>query len=104
VDEVPVEDLSFEQAQAELERVIEALEDRNTGLDEALRLWERGEALHAWCRSRLEYAAARMQQLAVTPDEVAEVLEEQPDAFAAGAGTTGEPPAADPSGGSETIF
>ncbi len=78
----PVESLSFEQAQAELEQVVEALEDRHTGLDDALALWERGEALHAWCQSRLDYAADRLKKLAVTPEEVAAVTAEGGDEFA----------------------
>ena len=78
----PVETLSFEQAQAELEHVVEALEDRHTGLDEALQLWERGEALHAWCQSRLDYAAERLHRLTVTPEDVAAVTAEGGDEFA----------------------
>ncbi|MCW2927511.1 MAG: exodeoxyribonuclease small subunit [Thermoleophilia bacterium] len=77
-----VETLSFEQAQAELEQVVEALEDRHTGLDDALALWERGEALHAWCQSRLDYAAERLQKLSVTAEDVAAVTAESGDEFA----------------------
>jgi exodeoxyribonuclease VII small subunit len=81
-DRPPVESLTFEQAQAELEQVVEALEDRHTGLDDALALWERGEALHGWCQQRLDYAAERLQKLTVTPDEIAAVTAEDGDAFA----------------------
>lgn len=105
-----VETLSFEQAQAELEQVVEALEDRHTGLDDALALWERGEALHAWCRSRLDYAAERLQKIAVTPEEVAAVTAESGDAFAP-EGAVAADAAADPAPAStpadaagETIF
>lgn len=91
----PVETLSFEQAQAELEQVVEALEDRHTGLEEALSLWERGEALHAWCQQRLDYAAERLQKLTVTNDDVAAVNAEDADAFAP-AGTVPAAAAADP--------
>jgi exodeoxyribonuclease VII small subunit len=83
----PVETLSFEQAQAELEQIVEALEDRHTGLDEALALWERGEALHTWCQQRLDYAAERLQKLAVTTEEVAAVTAEEADPFAQPAST-----------------
>lgn len=78
----PVESLTFEQAQAELEQVVESLEDRHTGLDDALALWERGEALHAWCQQRLDYAADRLQKLTVTQDEVAAATAEGADDFA----------------------
>ena len=77
-----VETLSFEQAQAELEQVVEALENRHTGLDDALALWERGEALHAWCQTRLDYAADRLKKLTVTAEEVAAVTAEGGDEFA----------------------
>jgi exodeoxyribonuclease VII small subunit len=94
-DRPAVETLTFEQAQAELEQVVEALEDRHTGLDEALSLWERGEALHAWCQQRLDYAAERLKKLTVSPEEVAAVTAETGDAFAP-AGTVPAEAAADP--------
>lgn len=94
-DRPPVESLTFEQAQAELEQVVEALEDRHTGLDEALALWERGEALHAWCQQRLDYAAERLAKLTVTQDDVAAVTAEDGDAFAP-EGTVPAEAAADP--------
>lgn len=72
----PVEELGFEQAQAELEAIVERLEDPRTGLDDALDLWERGEALHAVCQARLDRAAARIRRLQASPDEVADVVAE----------------------------
>ncbi|MCW2949396.1 MAG: exodeoxyribonuclease small subunit [Thermoleophilia bacterium] len=77
----PVETLTFEQAQAELEAIVEQLEDRHTGLDAALELWERGEALHAWCQQRLDYAAERLHKLTVSADEVAAVQSESADSL-----------------------
>lgn len=110
----PVESLTFEQAQAELEQIVEALEDRHTGLEDALSLWERGEALHAWCQQRLDYAAERLQKLTVTPDEVAAVTAEGGDSFApegAVPASAAEDPApastpadAAPARGTNTIF
>ena len=65
MDEVtPVEELSFEAARDELEQVVQRLEDGSTSLEEALALWERGEALYRACRSRLEAAEARIEKLA----------------------------------------
>lgn len=77
-----IDALSFEQAQAELERIVERLEDQHTGLDEAIALWERGEALHAYCQRKLDYAAQRLEKLQVTPDEAAAVVAEGGDDFA----------------------
>lgn len=82
--------MTFEQAQAELERVVERLEDQGTGLDEAIELWERGEALHAFCQAKLDYAAQRIERLKVSPEEVAAVVAESGDDFAP------SPPAAAP--------
>lgn len=60
----PVDQLSFEAARDELEQVVQRLEDGSTSLEEALALWERGEALYRACRSRLEAAEARIEKLA----------------------------------------
>jgi exodeoxyribonuclease VII small subunit len=60
----PAEQLSFEAARDELEQVVQRLEDGSTSLEEALALWERGEALYRACRSRLEAAEARIEKLA----------------------------------------
>jgi exodeoxyribonuclease VII small subunit len=60
----PLEQLSFEAARDELEQVVQRLEDGSTSLEEALALWERGEALYRACRSRLEAAEARIEKLA----------------------------------------
>ncbi|HLK41944.1 MAG TPA: exodeoxyribonuclease VII small subunit, partial [Thermoleophilia bacterium] len=38
-------------------------EDGSTTLDEALTLWERGEALHALCRAKLDQADQRVAEL-----------------------------------------
>jgi exodeoxyribonuclease VII small subunit len=53
-------DLSYEQARAQLEEVVRALEAGGVPLEESLTLWERGEVLAAVCRERLEGARARL--------------------------------------------
>ena len=45
------EELTFEQARDELEETVRRLESGQTSLDEALRLWERGEALYELCQA-----------------------------------------------------
>jgi exodeoxyribonuclease VII small subunit len=55
---------TFEQAQAELEQIVERLELGRATLDEALALWERGEQLYAFCRERLDTAQGRVEELA----------------------------------------
>jgi exodeoxyribonuclease VII small subunit len=55
---------TFEEAQAELEQIVERLEQGNALLDEALALWERGERLYALCRARLDAAEGKVEELA----------------------------------------
>jgi exodeoxyribonuclease VII small subunit len=56
--------LTFEQAQAELEQIVSRLEQGQTSLDDAIALWERGEELYAFCRSRLDAAQGKVEELA----------------------------------------
>jgi exodeoxyribonuclease VII small subunit len=61
---VSTEEQTFEQAQAELEQIVERLEQGKASLDEALALWERGEQLYAFCRERLDSAQGKVEELA----------------------------------------
>jgi exodeoxyribonuclease VII small subunit len=53
-------ELTFEQAREQLEEIVRRLEDGRTSLDEALALWERGEALHRRCGELLTAAEERL--------------------------------------------
>ena len=57
-------ELTFEQAQTELEKIVERLEQGQASLDEALALWERGEQLYAFCRDKLDGAQGKVEELA----------------------------------------
>jgi exodeoxyribonuclease VII small subunit len=57
------DEMTFEQARDELERIVRKLEDGQTSLDEALTLWERGEQLHELCRAKLDQAEDRVAAL-----------------------------------------
>jgi exodeoxyribonuclease VII small subunit len=59
-----VTEVTFEQAQAELERIVERLERGNVGLEELTSLWERGEELYRRCAAQLEDAQGRIEELA----------------------------------------
>jgi exodeoxyribonuclease VII small subunit len=61
---VSAEEQTFEQAQAELEQIVERLEQGQASLDEALALWEKGEQLYAFCRERLDTAQGKVEELA----------------------------------------
>ncbi len=54
---------SFEQALEELEEVVAKLEDEGVGLEEALKLFERGVKLAKRCRTQLEAVERRVEQL-----------------------------------------
>jgi exodeoxyribonuclease VII small subunit len=55
---------TFEEAQNELERIVERLEHGQASLDEALALWERGEQLYTFCRDKLDGAQGKVEELA----------------------------------------
>jgi exodeoxyribonuclease VII small subunit len=59
----------FEEAQKELEQIVERLEHGQAPLDEALALWERGEQLYRVCRERLDSAQGRIEELAKRVEE-----------------------------------
>lgn len=54
------DELSYEQARAELATVVERLEGGGSTLEEALALWERGEQLAAICQRWLDGARAKL--------------------------------------------
>ena len=59
----PVEALSYEEAMAELETIVDALEEGNQKLEEAMTLFECGQALMKRCAELLEKAELKVQQL-----------------------------------------
>lgn len=62
--EKPVEDLSYEEALAELEGIVASLEGEQSPLEEAMRLFERGQALVTRCGALLEAAQLKVEKLA----------------------------------------
>lgn len=54
---------TFEEALAQLEEVVKRMEDEAVGLEEALRLFERGVKLARRCRTQLAAVEARVEQL-----------------------------------------
>ncbi|MBI5930708.1 MAG: exodeoxyribonuclease VII small subunit [Chloroflexi bacterium] len=56
--------LTFEEAYAQLETIVARLEGSNLALDESLSLFEQGQALAAYCQKLLESAELRVTQLA----------------------------------------
>ena len=62
--EKPVLELSYEDALAELEEIVAALEEEQNQLDDAIKLFERGQALAARCSVLLEAAELKVKQVA----------------------------------------
>lgn len=61
--ETPIEELSFEEAMAELEAVVSKLEGGEAPLDQSITLYERGEALRKRCDDRLKEAEMRVEKI-----------------------------------------
>ncbi len=55
---------TFEEAQRELEGIVQRLESGDASLDEAITLWERGEELYRVCSTKLDSAQGRIEELA----------------------------------------
>lgn len=59
----PIEKLKYEEAFAELETIVEALESGERPLDESMTLFERGQALIKRCAELLDKAELKVKQL-----------------------------------------
>ena len=59
----PTDQLTFEQAISELERIVRELEDGQTGLEDALARYEAGVGLLRRCYDRLNQAEQRILHL-----------------------------------------
>jgi exodeoxyribonuclease VII small subunit len=57
--------LSFEQALAELERIVAELESGQAPLERSIEMYERGAALKAHCEERLKAARLRVEKIVV---------------------------------------
>lgn len=60
---VSIDNLTYEEALAELENIVAVLEAEKRALDESLALYERGQALARFCTSLLEQAELKVQAL-----------------------------------------
>lgn len=62
--EKPVEELAYEEALAELESIVSALDGEQGQLEDAIKLFERGQALASRCVELLEAAELKVKQVA----------------------------------------
>ncbi len=61
--ETPIEQMHYEDALAQLEEIVAVLESGEHSLDEAVALFERGQALARHCSALLDQAELKVKQL-----------------------------------------
>ena len=62
---------TFEELERELEQIVTRLEQGQVPLDDAIALWERGEALYKQCVAKLDGAQGKIEELAQRVREAA---------------------------------
>ncbi len=60
--------LSFEEAMAELDRIVRQIEEGKGQLDQAITAYERGVALKKHCEAKLREAEARIEKITTTSE------------------------------------
>lgn len=68
MSDTPVEDMNFETAMAELEKVLGQLERGDVALDESIALYERGAKLKARCEAKLKEAEEKVAAITLDGD------------------------------------
>jgi exodeoxyribonuclease VII small subunit len=63
VTEKPIEQMTFEEALAELEGVVTRLERGDVALDESIAMYERGAKLRARCQQKLAEAEEKVSRI-----------------------------------------
>ena len=59
----PVNEMSFEEAMAELDRVVTQMDRGEVTLEESIKLYERGKELEKRCEAKLKEAEEKVEQL-----------------------------------------
>jgi exodeoxyribonuclease VII small subunit len=59
---------TFDEAQRELEQIVQRLESGRPGVEEALALAERGELLYRICAAKLAAAEGKVEELSRQPE------------------------------------
>ncbi|OSQ52584.1 exodeoxyribonuclease VII small subunit [Marivita geojedonensis] len=68
MSQTPVEEMSFEAAMAELEKVVGQLERGDVALEESIALYERGAALKKRCEAKLNEAQEKVAAITLDAD------------------------------------
>ena len=61
--DIPVAEMTFEQAMAALEQVVSQLEKGEVALEASIALYERGAALKAHCAKKLQDAEEKVEMI-----------------------------------------
>ena len=69
VTATPVDELTYEQAYAELEGIVSLLEQEQTDLEATIGWFERGQSLAKHCQELLDKAELRVRTLGVDPSD-----------------------------------
>ena len=64
----PVDEMSFEEALAELEQVVGQLERGDVPLEASIKMYERGAALKQRCETKLKEAEEKVAQITLDAD------------------------------------
>lgn len=62
-----IDKLNFEEAMAELQKVVEALDNSNTSLDDSISLYKKGLELSKYCDEKLSSVEKEIATI-ITPD------------------------------------
>ena len=68
MSEIPVADMTFEQAMAEFEAVVQQLDRGDVALDQSIALYKRGAELKAHCEAKLKAAEEQVEQLVLNAE------------------------------------
>lgn len=61
-------DMSFEQALAELETIVTSLESGKSALEDSITSYERGIDLKKHCEKKLSEAQEKIEKISISPD------------------------------------
>jgi exodeoxyribonuclease VII small subunit len=70
IDMSTIKELSFEQSMQELEGIVRRLEEGNVNLEDAIALYERGDALRKQCEDKIKHAQMRVEKIVEKNGEI----------------------------------
>lgn len=68
MSQTKIENLSFEEALAQLEEIVRQLESGSGKLDDAISAYEKGALLKRHCEAKLAEAKAKVDKISLAPD------------------------------------